>query len=108
VNAIKVRGSQTGVKCSYTASLKSQREGDQTTLPPAQTSPQDANLLVSFSGLPFAPYSLSLEANCSPGSLLQVLQVEMSLWCGDTGQIFTQEELDDTSPVSLHYALFIS
>jgi len=108
VNAINVRGLQSGVGCSYTASIKSQRQNDNTPLPPAQSSPQDANLLVSFSGLPFGPYSLSLEANCNAAAHIEVAQVEMSLWCGDSGQTITEESVDDTSPVRLHPALFIS
>lgn len=108
MNGINVRGTQTGVGCSYTAGIVSQRPNDPTSLPPAQTSPQDADLLVSFSGLPFGPYSLSLDANCKPGAFLQVIQVEISLWCGDAGQTTTEQDLDDTSPVSLRYTLFIS
>jgi len=108
VNAINVRGSQSGVGCSYTASIKSQRQNDNTPLPSAQTSPQDANLLASFSALPFGPYSLSLVANCNAAAHMEVVQVDMSLWSGDSGQTVTQTDLDDTSPVSLHHPLFIS
>jgi hypothetical protein len=108
VNAINIRGLQSGVGCSYTASIKSQRQNDNTPLPPAQTSPQDANLLASFSALPFGPYSLSLEANCNSAAHMEVAQIEMSLWCGDSDQTVTQADLDDTSPVSLHHPLFIS
>lgn len=107
MNAIKIRGSQSGVGCTYTARIQSQRQDDSTPLPPAQTSPQDANLLVSFSELPFAPYSLSLEANCN-SARLEVSQVEVNLWSGDSGQTVSEEIVDDTSPVSLRYAPFIS
>lgn len=107
MNAINIRGSQSGTGCSYTASIQSQRQNDNTPLPPAQTSPQDANLLVSFSGLSFAPYSLSLEANCN-NARLEVTQVEMSLWSGESGQTVMEESVDDASPVSLHHVLFIS
>jgi len=102
VNAIKIRGSQSGVGCSYTATIQSQRQNDNTPLPSAQTSPQDANLLVSFSGLSFGPYSLSLEAKCN-SARLEVTQVEMSLWSGDSGQTVTEESVDDASPVGLHH-----
>lgn len=108
VNAINVRGSQAGVGCSYTASIKSQRQNDNTPLPSAQTSPQDANLLASFSALPFGPYSLSLEANCNAAAHMEVVQVEMSLWCGDSEQTVTQADLDDTSPVRLRHLSLIS
>jgi hypothetical protein len=107
VNAINIRGSQSGVGCSYTASIKSQRQNDNASLRPAQTSPQNANLLVSFSGLPFGPYSLSMEGNCN-GARIDVTHVEMSLWSGDSGQTVTEESVDDTSPVGLRYPLFTS
>lgn len=107
MNAISIRGSQSGIGCSYTAKILPQRQNDNTPLPPAQTSPQDANLLVSFSGLPFAPYSLSLEANCND-SRLDVSQVEITFWSGDEGQTVTDEIIDDASPVSLRRAPFIS
>ena len=107
VNAINIRGSQSGTGCSYTATIRSQRQNDNTPLPPAQTSPQDANLLVSFSGLPFAPYLVTLDAKCN-NSRLVVTQVEMTLWSGDEGQTVTEESVDDTSPVSLRHAPFIS
>jgi hypothetical protein len=107
VNAIKIRGSQSGVGCTYTARIQSQRQNDNTPPPSAQTSPQDANLLASFTGLSFGPYSLSLEANCN-SARLEVTQVEMSLWSGDSGQTVTEESIDDTSPVSSHHVLFIS
>ena len=108
VNAINVRGSQSGVGCSYTASIKSQRQNDNTPLPSAQTSPQDANLLVSFSSLPFGPYSLTLDANCNSAAHMEVVQVEMSLWCGDSDQTVTQADLDDSSSVSSQHPVFIS
>lgn len=107
MNAINIRGSQSGVGCSYTARIQSQRQDDGVSLRSAQTSPQDANLLVSFSGLPFGPYSLSMQGNCN-GARIEVTQVEMSLWSGDLGQTVTEERVDDTSPVSLRYALSIS
>lgn len=102
MNAINIRGSQSGPGCSYTANIQSQRQNDNISLPAAQTSPQDANLLVSFSGLPFGPYSLSMEAKCNAGGHIDVIQVEMGLWCGDSGQTVTEEKVDDTSLVSLH------
>jgi hypothetical protein len=108
VNAINIRGSQTGIGCSYTATIKSQRPNDSTSLPPAQTSPQDANLLVSFSGLSFGPYSLSLQANCDSSSFIQVTRVEMSLWSGDSGQTVSEEDIDDISPVRVHRACITS
>ena len=108
VNAINIRGSQSGAGCSYTTGIQSQRQNDNISPPPAQTSPQDANLLVSFSGLPYGPYLLSMEARCNAGGHIEVTQVEMGLWSGDSGQTVTPETIDDTSTVSLHYALFVS
>ena len=48
-----------------------------------------------------------MQGNCN-GARIEVTQVEMSLWSGDLGQTVTEERVDDTSPVSLRYALSIS